>query len=69
MRVAVRAAIPRAFRLLDVDAIEAEVQAGNDRSLAVLRDVGMGPIGERMVFAPARGRDERCVVLEVCRPD
>ena len=68
MREALRAAIPAAFDLLDLDTIEAAAQPGNDRSLTLLRACGMLPLGERMIFAPARGRDELCAVLELHRP-
>jgi ribosomal-protein-alanine N-acetyltransferase len=67
MREAVTVAIGEAFRLLDVDVIEAAAQPSNGPSLALLRRCGMSPLGERMIFAPARGRNERCVVLELLR--
>ena len=58
MREALSVALPEGFRLLDLDIIEAAAQARNERSLAVLRSLGMRTLGERMIFAPARGRDE-----------
>lgn len=68
MREAVAVALAAAFRLLDVDVVEAAAQPGNEPSLAVLRGCGMVLVGERMIFAPSRGRDELCVVLELRRP-
>ena len=61
------AALPDAFRLLDVDVIEAEVQADNAASLALLRGLGMVTLGARVTFAPSRGRDEPCVALALRR--
>ncbi|WP_428392844.1 GNAT family N-acetyltransferase [Lichenicoccus sp.] len=69
MREAVAAGIPEAFRVLDVDAIEAAAQVGNERSLVVMRDYGLVSVGKEMIFAPSRNRDELCVTLEIRRPD
>jgi ribosomal-protein-alanine N-acetyltransferase len=55
------------FRLLDLDVIEAAAQPENAASLAVLRACGMTPIGKRMVYAPARGREELCLLHEITR--
>jgi RimJ/RimL family protein N-acetyltransferase len=68
MREALSAALPQAFTLLNLDVIEAAAQVRNKRSLAVLHDVGMKTLGERMIFAPARGRYELCVGLELRQP-
>lgn len=68
MREAAPAAVAAAFRWLGVDAIEAAAQPENTASFAVLRGCGMAPVGERVVFAPARRRDELCLVYEVARP-
>ena len=68
MQEAVPVVVAAAFRLLGVDAIEAAAQPGNAASLAVLRGCGMVLTGERTIFAPARNRDELCVVYEIARP-
>ncbi len=68
MREALAVALPASFGLLDVEAIDAEVQAENAASLALLRAHGMRPVGERMAFAPARNRHEPCLALELQRP-
>ncbi len=68
MREALATVIPASFRLLDFDVLAAEAQVGNERSLSLLRGFGMVTIAEAMIFAPARGRREQCVVLELGRP-
>lgn len=68
MREAVPATIAASFRLLGVEVVEAAAQPGNAASIAVLRGCGMVPVGNRMIFAPARNRDEPCVVYETARP-
>jgi ribosomal-protein-alanine N-acetyltransferase len=60
-------ALAAAVKLLDVDVIEAGAQPGNTASLAVLRRCGMEFIGERMVYAPARKREELCHFYEIKR--
>lgn len=60
MREALPAALEAAFDFLDVDVIEAGVQPENAASRAVMTASGMAPIGERMVYAEARDRDELC---------
>ncbi|WP_239479466.1 GNAT family N-acetyltransferase [Lichenicola cladoniae] len=67
MREAAPAAVKSAFRLFDVDVIEAAAQPGNVASLAVLRGCGMAQVGERAIYAPARARNELCLVHEVAR--
>lgn len=69
MREAVPALIRAAFRLLEVEVLEAAAQLGNAASFAVLRACRMAPAGERMIFAPSRGRDELCLVHEVSRAE
>lgn len=68
MREAVSAVVAAAFEKLNLDVIEAGAQPGNAASFAVLRGCGMTPAGERMVFAPARDRDELCLFYEAARP-
>jgi ribosomal-protein-alanine N-acetyltransferase len=48
------------FKLLSVDVIEAGAQVANIGSFTIMRLCGMKPVGERMVHASARGRDELC---------
>ena len=67
-REAARAFLPAAWDWLDVEAIEAGVQPANAASLAILSGLGMQPIGERMHFAPVRGREELCLYFEARRP-
>jgi ribosomal-protein-alanine N-acetyltransferase len=65
MREAAPATVAAAFERLELDVIEAGAQPGNAASFAVMRVCGMQPVGERDVFAAARGRHERCMFHEV----
>jgi len=67
MREAAPAARDAGFRHFGVDTIEAGCLPGNAASLAVLRTLGMTPLGERTVWAPARQRDERVLYFAVRR--
>ena len=60
-------ALVAAFKLLDVDLIEAGAQPENIASLAVMRGCGMEFTEARMVYAPARKREERCHFYEIER--
>ena len=42
-------------------------QADNAASLAVVRLLGMAPLGEGRIWCPARGRDEPCLWFELPR--
>jgi [ribosomal protein S5]-alanine N-acetyltransferase len=55
------------FRLLDLDVIEAAAQQANAGSFAVMQACGMKPVGEGMVYAPARERQELCCFYEIER--
>jgi ribosomal-protein-alanine N-acetyltransferase len=68
MREAAPPALDDAFSRLGLTVIEAGAQPGNTASFAIMRACGMSPAGERMVPAPARGRDELCHVYERHRP-
>ena len=68
MREAVSIVVPAAFRMLDVDVIEAAAQPLNQASRAILQGCGMRRVGEQMIFAPARDRQERSVVYEISSP-
>ena len=67
-REAVRCLVPHAFQALDLAVIEAAAQTANAASLAVLRGLGMRPMGRRQEFAVARGAAERCEWFELDRP-
>lgn len=67
MREAAPAAMRAAFALMDVDRLRAAVQADNGASLAVVRLLGMVPMGKGRIWCPARGRDEPCLWFERSR--
>ena len=67
MKEAAPVALAAALKLLDVDVIEAGAQPENTASVAVLRGCGMKFTGERMVYAPARKREELCHFYEIKR--
>jgi ribosomal-protein-alanine N-acetyltransferase len=67
MTEAARAAFAVAFRTLDLDVIEAGANPRNAPSLAVMRRLGMTRASERMMWAAARGRNERCIFFELTR--
>ena len=53
--------------LMDILRLHAAVQGDNAPSLAVVRLLGMTPIGEGRIWCPARGRDEPCLWFELPR--
>ena len=67
VREAAAALLPVAFDRLGVPVIEAAAQPDNHASFAVMRALGMRPVGERVIHAAARGREERVIVWEVRR--
>jgi ribosomal-protein-alanine N-acetyltransferase len=67
MREAAPAALRMAFDWLALDVIQAAAQPDNRPSIAVLEGCGMGFVGERPVFAPARNQDEVCAIYELIR--
>ena len=67
MREAAPAAMREAFALMDILRLRAAVQADNAPSLAVVRLLGMTPMGEGRIWCPARGRDEPCLWFELPR--
>lgn len=67
MREAAPAAMRAAFALMDVDRLRAAVQADNGPSLAVVRLLGMKPMGKGRIWCPARGREESCLWFERSR--
>ena len=68
MREAVPAAVREAFVRMDVVRLRAAVQEDNEASLAVVRLLGMAPLGEGRIWCPARGREEACLWFEIARP-
>ncbi|MEO3473101.1 GNAT family N-acetyltransferase [Roseomonas sp. CAU 1739] len=69
MREAAPAAMREAFALMDIARLRAAVQADNAASLAVVRLLGMAPMGEGRIWCPSRGRDEPCQWFELRRDD
>ncbi len=69
MADAALAAVRAGFAVLDLDVIEAGVQPENEASLRVLHRLGMRPIGERVIFASARNREELCHYYGISRHD
>lgn len=67
MTEAVRHAMAAGFQYLDLETIEAGAQPENLTSFAVMRRVGMNLIGERLVWADSRQRNERCLFYSVDR--
>ena len=65
---AATAAVSAAFQYLDLDTIEAGAQFENHVSFSVMRRLGMKPIGQRIVWASARDREELCLFYEAERP-
>lgn len=68
MREAAPPTVAAAFQRLNVGLIEAGVQLGNAPSIRVLEACGMRYVGERMVYASARGQKERCAWYESLPP-
>ncbi len=68
MREAATAIMRHGFAQLDLDVMEAGVQPGNAASIAILTGCGLVCVGEKMLPAPARGRNELCLMFEVTRP-
>lgn len=68
MREAAPAVVRQAFALMGVDRVRAAVQADNEGSLAVVRLLGMTPLGEGRIWCPARGQEETCLWFELKRP-
>jgi len=69
MREAAPAALSEAFRQMDVARVRAAVQPDNAPSLAVVRLLGMAPLGEGRIWCPARGQEEACLWFEAPRGD
>ncbi|MBU8544695.1 MULTISPECIES: GNAT family N-acetyltransferase [Roseomonadaceae] len=68
MREAAPAALAAAFNRLGVTEIRAAVQTDNLASRAVLRGLGMRPLGHGHIWCAARGREEQCEWWGLPRP-
>ncbi|MFQ0815347.1 hypothetical protein AVM02_02275 [Brucella anthropi] len=55
------------FEQIGVALIQAGAQTTNHVSLNLLKKLGMQNIGERLVYAPARDREELCTYFEIKR--
>jgi ribosomal-protein-alanine N-acetyltransferase len=67
MTEAVRHAIAAGFQYLDLGSIEAGAQVENVSSFAVMKRVGMRPIGEKLVWADNRQQNEKCLFYSIDR--
>jgi [ribosomal protein S5]-alanine N-acetyltransferase len=67
MTEAATAAMAAAFDRLAVSVIEAGAQPENAGSFAIMRHLGMRPVGARMMWASGRGREELCEYYAVTR--
>lgn len=68
MREAAPAALAAIFNHLCVSEVRAAVQPDNAASRAVLRGLGMRPLGLGHIWCAARGRKEQCEWWTVLRP-
>lgn len=68
MREAAAVALEAVFSHLGVSEVRAAVQPDNTASRAVLRGLGMRPIGVGHIWCAARGREEQCEWWSVVRP-
>ncbi|NKE45044.1 GNAT family N-acetyltransferase [Roseomonas frigidaquae] len=68
MREAAPAALAAIFGQLGVSEVRAAVQPDNTASRAVLRGLGMRPLGVGRIWCAARGREEQCEWWTVLRP-
>ena len=68
MREAAPAALAVVFSQLGVSEVRAAVQPDNTVSRAVLRGLGMRPLGVGHIWCAARGREEACEWWAVLRP-
>lgn len=68
MRELAPSVLAASFHLLDLDVIEAGAQPENAASLSIMRACGMEFVGERLVYAHARNRNELCHFYEIRCP-
>lgn len=62
------ALLDASFDRLGIDVVEAGAQLANAGSFAVMRKIGMSPIGERTLFVALRQREERVAFYAKRRP-
>jgi ribosomal-protein-alanine N-acetyltransferase len=67
MREAAPACLRLALRVLPVGRVRAAVQADNAASLAVVRILGMRPLGPGRIWCPARNQEEDCLWFDLAR--
>jgi len=67
IREAAAALLPVVFERLGVSVVEAGAQPDNHASFAVMRALGMKPMGVRTTYAAARARDEPTLFHEIRR--
>lgn len=67
MREAAPAALALALERLPVRRVRAAVQADNAASLAVVRQLGLRPLGPGRIWCPARNREEDCLWFDLPR--
>jgi ribosomal-protein-alanine N-acetyltransferase len=67
IREAAAALLPVAFERLGVAVVEAGAQPDNHASFAVMRALGMAPVGGRLAYVLARGQYERTLFHEMRR--
>jgi [ribosomal protein S5]-alanine N-acetyltransferase len=67
MKEAAPIALGMAFESMNLDVIEGGAQLDNVGSFAVMQSCGMRMVGERMLYAPARARNELCRFYEIAR--
>lgn len=68
MKEAAPVALRLGFQLMDFQVIEAGAQLANAESFSVMKRCGMHLVGDRMLYAPARDRNELCRFYEIHRP-
>lgn len=69
MREAAPVALALTLERLPVRRVRAAVQAENDPSLAVVRQLGMRSLGSGRIWCSARGREETCLWFDLARED
>ena len=67
MTEAVRHAMAAGFEYMDIETIEAGAHPANLSSFAVMRRLGMRPIGERLVWIDKLQQNERCIFYSIDR--
>ncbi|WP_419902358.1 GNAT family N-acetyltransferase [Kiloniella sp.] len=58
-----------AFKYLGIKTLEAGAQLENHASFAMMRKMGMAPIGKKSLYVPSRDRDEEVLYYALSRPN